>query len=492
MAPKKNKNKAAAAAPVETVPVEEDHLAVPEAVSGDKIKSYCNLCIDMMKSKACRDKLKDVSIGRPGVALIEMQKEKWDELKVPRESGRSALDGIEKNFPDDYKVLSELRGKFVEAAKAAYMQALQDRKPVVLITEGELPRDAVLEFFDSCNIRFDEADIKARLKKYCAEHGCLPDPVVEEVHNEMFENLGFEAKFAKEKFTEMGATMKEDSDLVANLNRWQRNTSGICMDLLREAMSEGTELKCKDEVKVRILEVVAREALASMTPEDRGALLNKNGKKVQIFRGLPAEDRQRHLEKMADEDKIDLMKTELLVLNVMQLRQKDDQAKMMNRSKGRFKPGTEFKTTEVIKTVDKNVAAIAKNTLGRVLVVDADGDLRVVIPTKDRPFYFISSKDLDKLRVIREGFLRLFEGQATHAAFGNNGILVHITLTSAKTGMWSMLGQTADMKVEVEGDGIVLYDDDTRFEGKKNNDGNYEGTVTQEGDSNGHFILRAC
>merc|ERR1711957_95725 len=157
------------------------------------------------------------------------------------------------------------------------------------------------------------------------------------------------------------------------------------------------------------------------------------------------------------------------------------------RSNGKYKAGTEFKTTEVVKTLDKDQAAIAKNTMGRVLEVDAEGDLRVWIPTKDRPFYHISQKDGPKLRIVNQGVHQLFEGQAVHSAFGNSPVLVHVTLTSPETAMWSMLGQIADVRVELKDDHLVLFDTDTRFEGYKNSSGVFEGRVTQEGDSNGHF-----
>jgi len=286
--------------------------------------------------------------------------------------------------------------------------------------------------------------------------------------------------------------LPKDPELQAKHGRWQKGTSHFCMDALRRASIEDkAELKCSDQVKMRVLEMVARETITTMTPEERTGLLDKNAKKVQIFRALPNEGRVRYLERMCDEEKIELMKSELLLLNVMQAQQKANQAALVSRANGKLRAGTEFKTVETVKTINQNQAAIAKNSFGRVLQLDNDGDLQVHIPSKGQRTFIVSRSDLDKLRVTKEGHAHLFEGQASHAAFGGSPINVHITLTSSSTGVWSMLGQTAHVNVDMDEEKFHLFDEDTRFVGRKNADGHFEGTVIQDGDDKGHFVIRA-
>jgi len=353
-----------------------------------------------------------------------------------------------------------------------------------------MTRDTALEFFDICNMQLDEDATKERLKKFCMAEGKLPSPVVKEMHSEFFKLLGFEGEHGMKMLHEFLNANTEDVQVMSAGHRWQKKTNDVCEHILAMARKDGAVLTCDESLKMKVFQIEAQESLMTFSNEQKQSLLDKNGRRVQIFRELPLENRVKYLQNMSDEEKIDLMKSELLLLSVMQAQQKENQAKKLARSNGKFKPGTEFRTTDVVKTIDANVAAIAKNTLGRVLEVDQDGDLRVWIPTKDRPFYHISQRDIPKLKLIRESVHQFFEGQAVHAAFGNGPVTVHVTLTSAETAMWSMLGQTADAKVELKGDHLVLFDEDTRFEGYRNSNGVFEGRVAQEGDSNGHFALK--
>jgi len=78
-----------------------------------------------------------------------------------------------------------------------------------------------------------------------------------------------------------------------------------------------------DEVKGKLLELQAKEELDAMSFEERTRLLERNAKKVNVFRGLPPDGRKRYLERLADEDKLELAKSEILMMTLVQSQQQN-------------------------------------------------------------------------------------------------------------------------------------------------------------------------
>ena len=149
---------------------------------------------EITRTKECRDKLSDTSLGRPGGILIESQCALWDDLSVSRDAGKQSVELIERIFPDDAKELVEPRNKVVEASKVAYFQALQDRKPWTVIKDGKLPRATMLEFFDAIQI--------------------------------MFETLGWEPKHGREQMLAVGQHLRANQGLLQHFNRWRAQKDG--------------------------------------------------------------------------------------------------------------------------------------------------------------------------------------------------------------------------------------------------------------------------
>jgi len=307
-----------------------------------------------MKSEETRNALKDVEAGRPGAKLVEIQANVWQELGLTVPQGRLAVNSIEKNYPDDHEALIELRSDFSRTAEATYLQSLEDRRPAVLEAEAKLPRDVVLEFFDACNLKLDMPDVKERLEKHVSTEGSLPEDIINEIHQDVMELLGFEREHGKACFEKLGEDFAEDREVAQNYQMWQKKTSVACLSLLRQHQKEGGELNVEDGVKAQLLEMRAREELDVMSPEERGELLQKNGKKVQVFRSLPQDGRKRYLDRLTEEEKVELAKSEILLTSVVQMQQQQRaQAQAQAKAEAEAKAKEEAAANESKKS-DKN------------------------------------------------------------------------------------------------------------------------------------------
>ena len=70
--------------------------------------------------------------------------------------------------------------------------------------------------------------------------------------------------------------------------------------------------------RCQLLEFRAQAELREMSPDDRAKMLEKWAKKVNVVRGLPPEGRVRYLERLSDEERIELSKSEMLMAQLVQ------------------------------------------------------------------------------------------------------------------------------------------------------------------------------
>lgn len=293
---------------------------VEDVIDRSQVEAFLKTAIETMGSGETRELLKDSSSGRPGPRIAELQQGVWESMGVPTAVGRTAVSRMESNWPGECNDLLELRGQFGKAADAAYIQCLEDRKPASLKKKGKMTRDVVLEFFDASCVRLDSPDVVERLRSHVAAEGSMPEPIVDEVHGEVMELLGFERGHGQRCFEEMGkrGDLAQDQEVAMSCARWRGKTSGVCLRLLAEHARAGGELRVDDETRRKLLEMRAREDLEATTEETRTSLLERHAKKVNVLRALPPEGRARHLDKLAEEERRELIMTELLMAALSQ------------------------------------------------------------------------------------------------------------------------------------------------------------------------------
>merc|ERR1711920_167015 len=70
--------------------------------------------------------------------------------------------------------------------------------------------------------------------------------------------------------------------------------------------------------EIQALREKANEELAAMSSTERGELIKKMTKKLEVLNKLPEDARLAHLKKVADADKIEFIKVQMLTMQMMQ------------------------------------------------------------------------------------------------------------------------------------------------------------------------------
>lgn len=316
---RKGKNKTGGTAKSDSK-ASDNAVSTEVKVDRDIVFKFLTRGIEKMTSQAMRDELKDTSSGRPAMKIVsETQDKIWDEFSVRKEVGRNAVEMIEAYFPDD-SALVALRSEFGQASDATYWQCLEDRRPSVLETEATMPRNTLLDFYTATSCKLGTPPVEERLLKHITETGAFPEPVINELLAEVLELLGFEKEHGQRCFKDVLSTeeIQKDREVMAIHANWESRIDSVCLRLLSQYRKDGGELKVDAVVRGKLLELQAKEQLDAMSREEQSLLLQNNATKVDIFRKLPVEARQRHFEKLSEEEKLELAKAEILMVTIMQ------------------------------------------------------------------------------------------------------------------------------------------------------------------------------
>lgn len=320
--PKKEENPkpaeaAAEEAPEAPKPVERKEPGLLE------VDGFLSRGLEMMASDATRALLGDPASGRPGERLIGLQLALWEDLGVDREAGRQAIDGAEASFPDEKERLAEAKKEFILRSQATYLQALADRRPAVLEDKEPMSKDAIREFCDACNAKASLPDTTDAMREKL-EAGMHPDAVLLEMQMDMFETLGFEREHGKACLAKVGRDFPEDKQLHQAIHMiTAQGSECVLIACNKHLLAGGAIPECdrKDALLIQVLQYRAKQQLAEMTPDERGALFERLQPKAIIFAKLPQEGRLRYLEKRPEEEKIETLKGELLLRQVVQSQQ---------------------------------------------------------------------------------------------------------------------------------------------------------------------------
>lgn len=299
-------------------------MAGPEAAEVDQaqLEQFFRTCIENLGSDATRKALKKCTSIRPGQKIAEIQKRAWDGMGVTVEAGRRAVSTIETCFPDSQEELLRLKKEFGRAVDAAYLRCLEDRRPKTLERAAKMPRNTVLEFLDACGVLLDTEEVQERLRRQVRETGGMPETVMNDVHCEVMELLGYDREHGRQCFSTFGTSKQfaEDRDVAIRFARWRDKNSTVCIKLLNQYRQEGGELHVDDEVRNKMLAEQAKEELDKMSLDERAALLERQAKKVNVIRGLPDAARVRYLERLPEQEKLEIAQADILMITLTQSR----------------------------------------------------------------------------------------------------------------------------------------------------------------------------
>jgi len=277
----------------------------------------------MMRSDETRQRCRDPEVKRPGQLLIQLQRAEWDPLGVDQDLGCKVLDELDKHFPGDPSIVQE-RNEFVFTAQRTYLQSVEDRKPESLETKKPLPRDKIIEFFDACNTKMDLPETRERLLKHMQDTKKIPNQVIIEMQRDLLELIGYERDHGCAMLSNIPKDFPSDMELHRRFQHWQMCAQQACHQVVAQYRNQGGDLPKANWVdnfngspELQKLWKQANEEVGAMTPKERGELLMEKQKKVETFMQLPPEARHRHMERISDDEKVELMKVQVLAINMM-------------------------------------------------------------------------------------------------------------------------------------------------------------------------------
>lgn len=290
--------------------------------SKEDIFTFLNTGIELMKSDGTRKLLKQEL--EPGKKLIELQRQGWDPLDIDRDIGCRALDAV----TDKDSELFKTRMLFVNTAIRTYLQSLEDKKPAILDSKNPMPRATILTFFDSCNTKLELPETQQMLADYVRDNKKVPNFLIIEMQKDQLEILGFERDHGCQQLSKVMQEFPDDKEMHQALMMWKHKAEQTCMMIVQAVTGSSPEKHLQQMLSGPEMSPVvekAKKEIEKMTPLERGALLQKMEAKMQTIMKLPQEGREQYFKKLVEEDKLEIVKTQILMLGLLSKNKQDFQ-----------------------------------------------------------------------------------------------------------------------------------------------------------------------
>mmetsp|Transcript_83576 Transcript_83576/g.132097 ORF Transcript_83576/g.132097 Transcript_83576/m.132097 type:complete len:121 (-) Transcript_83576:152-514(-) len=108
------------------------------------------------------------------------------------------------------------------------------------------------------------------------------------------------------------------ADKQASRRAAKKLLTGQKAEVARAMMSPEGVSPDVEVLDVTALELEAKKSLDVMTNEDRVALIEKMGKRVEVLMSLPGEARNKHMFKLSKEERIEFMSAQILISTIQQ------------------------------------------------------------------------------------------------------------------------------------------------------------------------------
>ena len=295
------------------------------------MEMFLNNGIAMMKREDTRELLKSKAVTAPGLKLIELQRVGWDSLGIDRDIGCYHLERVHDTCAGDVDIL-QLREAFVMEAKRCFVRALEDRRPVILEKKKKMSRDVIVQFFDACNIMMDLPETSLRLKKHLEKTGKFANTFVIELQRDMLEVLGFEKDHGCAMLSNISKDFRGDRELFERFEDWRMKATQFCQRVImaHEAANGGVmPMMMASTPDMEKLQVKAKKEIEAMTPLERGEFLEKMKKKMEVFMKFPMEGRKIYMGKLSEEEKLRLVKAQILLVSMMRQQAQDGSGSTM-------------------------------------------------------------------------------------------------------------------------------------------------------------------
>ncbi|KAJ1454042.1 hypothetical protein M885DRAFT_618536 [Pelagophyceae sp. CCMP2097] len=290
----------------------------PQApISRDLLKTFFENGVAAMNSDSAKSALtKPSATLRPGPMLIELQQVEFDKLGVPRQAGCQAASQVAVDYASDAELL-DLQKEFMMAAQRRYLWALREMTPKTLETKQPLPRKTILEFFDACNTELQLPEIRDKLGASFRKTKQMPNQVIIDLQRDMLEVLGWQRDWACDCLNRISSDFPNDAALGRAMQMWAMTAQGAC----KAAVSDGDPAMQADSAQMQDMQAVQRQAslkLASMAQSEKDAFLETMMKRIEVFQKLSTPDRLRYVSRLAPDDKLSFVMSQLLFMEQFQ------------------------------------------------------------------------------------------------------------------------------------------------------------------------------
>jgi len=313
-----------------------------------QIVEFLNTGIAKMNAPDLKEMMKDAEkVPTPGEHLIQVQRAGWDPLGVDRDLGCETLNVIERDLPGDEE-LHKLKMDFCNTAIRRYHGALEDRQPTRLERKKPMPRGTIIEFFNACNSKMDLPETKEKLVSHMRKTKQPPNQVIVGIQRELLEVLGFEREHGCQLLARImnGTDYPEDVEMRSGFEVWKRKAQQSMMLAQRQYCLENgisPQSMCPNQMQMppefKQMSEKAQAELEALTPAERGEVLERIQKKLQVFMKLPDEGKKSYMQRLSDSEKLEFVKGQMLMMSQMQQEQMKQMKAAQEQAQATSTPG---------------------------------------------------------------------------------------------------------------------------------------------------------
>merc|ERR1712187_309145 len=171
-----------------------------------------------------------------------------------------------------------------------------------------------------------------------------PNTIIVEMQRSMLELFGFEKEHGCRMLSNITKDFPGDQELFAHFQRWSGIAKQTCMSLMKQhMMSQGPCLNkaFEDNPQMQELRSKAEQQIELMSQEEKSRVVETMQKKISVFAGLPHEAKVSYMTKLSDEDRLEVVKAQILLANMMSEQWEKQQKQSRAPAKEASKPNAE-------------------------------------------------------------------------------------------------------------------------------------------------------
>ena len=250
----------------------------PAALSRDDLLRYLAEMKETILSDEVRTRLverRDVSGGKMGEALLEIQRDGFAAFSVHPKVGVDCLSRAPIMYPDDEEVSAAMRS-FRDSCHRSVVMAMRSAAPPAdrLQRSGEIANGLVMEWFDACNWTMDQPEIQEELRKLFEDTKKPPTERICDIQREMLEMaIGVEREWGCQKLNNLDKRLQGSPGEMQALQVFLQRQNRACQVAM--GLGEQLEKAEKEERERRARQMRLQQMQAQALQEQFKPIIDK-------------------------------------------------------------------------------------------------------------------------------------------------------------------------------------------------------------------------